>query len=43
MNVEAAHGELVKYLQNVSSNRWLMLKVFGVLIFFFLFFVIFMA
>lgn len=43
INVDAAHSELVRYLQNVSSNRWLMLKIFGVLIFFFLFFVIFMA
>jgi hypothetical protein len=27
----------------VTSNRWLMIKIFGVLIFFFIFFVIFMA
>ncbi len=43
MNVEAGHGELLKYFQSVTSNRWLMVKVFGVLIFFFIFFVIFMA
>eukprot|EP00051_Salpingoeca_urceolata_P015630 m.204031 g.204031 ORF g.204031 m.204031 type:complete len:296 (+) comp18459_c0_seq3:2544-3431(+) len=43
MNVEAAHTELVKYMQSVSSNRWLMLKVFGILIFFFLVFVVFLA
>ena len=43
MNVEAGHGELLKYFQSVTSNRWLMVKVFGVLIFFFIFLVIFMA
>jgi len=43
MNVEAGHSEILKYFQNVTSNRWLMIKIFGVLIFFFIFFVIFMA
>ena len=43
MNVEAAHTELSKYLQSVTSNRWLMLKIFGVLIFFFIIFVVFAA
>ena len=43
MNVEAGHGEILKYFQSVTSNRWLMIKIFGVLIFFFIFFVIFMA
>lgn len=43
MNIEAAHGEILKYFQTVSKNRWLMIKIFGVLIFFFIFFVIFMA
>jgi len=43
VNVEAGHSEILKYFQNVSSNRWLMVKIFGVLIFFFIFFVIFMA
>lgn len=42
-NVEAGHGEILKYFQSVTSNRWLMIKIFGVLIFFFIFFVIFMA
>ena len=32
-----------RYFQSVTSNRWLMVKIFGVLIFFFLIFVIFMA
>lgn len=43
LNVEAGHGEILKYFQSVTSNRWLMIKIFGVLIFFFIFFVIFMA
>ncbi|XP_074642076.1 syntaxin-5-like isoform X2 [Tubulanus polymorphus] len=43
MNVEAAHGEILKYFQSVTSNRWLMIKIFGVLIVFFIIFVVFMA
>ena len=43
LNVDAAHSELVKALQAVSSNRWLMLKIFAVLIVFFIFFVVFVA
>jgi len=43
LNVEAAHNEIIRYFQNITSNRWLMIKIFAVLIFFFLFFVIFMA
>jgi len=43
MNVNAAHGEILKYFQSVSSNRWLMIKVFGVLIVFFIVFVLFFA
>ena len=43
LNVDAGHSEILKYFQSVSSNRWLMVKIFGVLIFFFIFFVIFMA
>ena len=34
---------IFRYFQSVTSNRWLMVKIFGVLIFFFLIFVIFMA
>ena len=33
-NVSGAQRELLKYYANISSNRWLMLKVFGVLIVF---------
>jgi len=43
LNVDMGHNEILKYFQSVTSNRWLMVKIFGVLIFFFLIFVIFMA
>lgn len=43
MNVEAAHSEILKYFQSVTSNRWLMIKIFAVLILFFIIFVVFMA
>ncbi|CAN8032116.1 unnamed protein product [Ixodes persulcatus] len=43
MNVEAAHSEILKYFQSVTSNRWLMIKVFAVLIVFFIIFVVFVA
>ncbi|XP_071164478.1 syntaxin-5-like [Mytilus edulis] len=43
MNIEAAHGEILKYFQSVTSNRWLMIKIFAVLIVFFIVFVVFMA
>lgn len=43
MNIEAAHGQILKYFQSVTSNRWLMIKIFAVLIFFFIFFVVFLA
>lgn len=43
MNVEAGHREILKYFQKVTGNRALMFKVFGVLIFFFIFFVVVMA
>ena len=42
-NVKLGHDELLKYFQSVTSGRTLMVKIFGVLIFFFLLFVIFMA
>ncbi|KAI4463360.1 syntaxin [Holotrichia oblita] len=43
LNIEAAHTQILKYFQSVTSNRWLMIKIFGVLIFFFIFFVVFLA
>ena len=42
-NVESAHGELLKYFQSVTSNRWLIIKIFFVLIIFFIIFVVFMV
>ncbi|PAA82320.1 hypothetical protein BOX15_Mlig004624g3 [Macrostomum lignano] len=43
INVEGAHAELLKFFKTVSSNRRLMLKVFGVLIVFFVLFVVFLS
>ena len=43
MNVSEAHSELLKYFQSVTSNRWLMIKVFFVLITFFIIFVVVMT
>lgn len=43
LNVEAAHQSLLQYLTSVTSNRWLMIKVFAVLFAFFLIFVLFAA
>lgn len=43
MNVEAAHHEILKYFKAISSNRMLMIKVFGIMIVFFVIFVVFMA
>ncbi|KAF8167702.1 integral membrane protein sed5 [Crassisporium funariophilum] len=39
-NIEGGQTELLKYLARVSSSRWLMLKIFGVLIVFFLVFIL---
>lgn len=35
-NVSGAQRELLKYWSSVSSNRWLLAKMFGVLMIFFL-------
>lgn len=42
-NVEAAHDALLRYFASINSNRWLMLKVFGILFLFFILFVVFAA
>ncbi|KAJ2777199.1 Integral membrane protein SED5 [Coemansia javaensis] len=34
INISAAHTELLRYYANISSNRWLMVKVFAVIIVF---------
>jgi syntaxin 5 len=40
LNVSGAQRELLKYYARISSNRWLLIKSFGVIIFFFLLWVI---
>ncbi|CAK9204087.1 hypothetical protein BDL97_14G053000 [Sphagnum fallax] len=42
-NVEGAQGQLLKYLNSISSNRWLIIKIFFVLLAFLLIFVVFVA
>eukprot|EP00040_Diaphanoeca_grandis_P015324 m.78071 g.78071 ORF g.78071 m.78071 type:complete len:300 (-) comp25073_c0_seq1:214-1113(-) len=42
-NVDGAHKELVKWYESVSSNRNLMLKIFGTLLLFFIFFIVVLA
>lgn len=42
-HVEAGHSELLKYFDNISSNRMLILKVFAILIAFIVFFMLFVA
>ncbi|EGV63949.1 Integral membrane protein SED5 [Yamadazyma tenuis] len=36
MNISGAQRELLRYFNRISSNRWLFLKIFGVLIMFFM-------
>ncbi|ORY53759.1 t-SNARE [Rhizoclosmatium globosum] len=40
MNVVSAHNELAKFLERLQGNRWLMIQVFGILVVFFMLFVI---
>ncbi|RAL51074.1 hypothetical protein DM860_005430 [Cuscuta australis] len=42
-NVEGAQGQLVRYFNSISSNRWLMIKIFLVLIVFLIIFLFFVA
>lgn len=42
MNVTGAQNYLMKYYKSISSNRWLIIKVLGVVLFFFFIFVVFM-
>ncbi|KAG0468398.1 hypothetical protein HPP92_017726 [Vanilla planifolia] len=42
-NVEGAQGQLLKYLNSISSNRWLMIKIFFVLMVFLMIFLFFVA
>jgi len=43
LNIQAAHSELLKYFRSVTSNRWLMVKIFATVIIFFIIFVVFFA
>lgn len=42
-NVEGAQGQLHKYLTSISSNRWLIIKIFIVLLVLLLIFIVFVA
>lgn len=42
-NVDAGQAQLLKYLNTISSNRWLMLKIFGVIMIAVMFFLLFVA
>ena len=42
-NVDNAQTQLLKYMNSISSNRWLIMKIFGVLISFLVFFIVFIA
>ena len=42
-NVDSAQAQLLKYLNSISSNRWLIMKVFFVLMLFLIIFVVFVA
>ncbi len=33
-NVDSAQTQLLKYLNTISSNRWLVMKIFGILMVF---------
>ena len=42
-NVESAQAQLMKYFKTISSNRWLAMKVFSVLLLFAVMFIVFVA
>merc|ERR1711977_56244 len=42
-NVESAQAQLMKYFKTISSNRWLAMKVFSVLLMFAVLFIVFVA
>ncbi|GLJ18964.1 hypothetical protein SUGI_0339150 [Cryptomeria japonica] len=42
-NVEGAQGALLKHLSRISSNRWLIVKIFFVIIIFIVIFIVFVA
>ncbi|KAF0990531.1 hypothetical protein HZS_2976 [Henneguya salminicola] len=40
LHVDSAHSELTKYFKSINSNRWLMVKIFGVLFVFIIIFIL---
>lgn len=42
-NVEGARSSLLRHLNQISSNRWLLIKIFAAIIFFLVVFIIFVA
>ncbi|OIW16183.1 hypothetical protein TanjilG_18898 [Lupinus angustifolius] len=42
-NVEGAHSSLLRHFNQISSNRWLLIKIFVVLIIFLIIFLFFLA
>ncbi|KAE9596188.1 hypothetical protein Lal_00030481 [Lupinus albus] len=42
-NVEGAHSSLLRHLNQISSNRWLLIKIFAILILFLMIFLFFVA
>ncbi|KAL7253357.1 hypothetical protein ACSBR1_007813 [Camellia fascicularis] len=42
-NVESARSALLRHLNQISSNRWLMIKIFAILIFFLMVFIFFVV
>ncbi|TYI63007.1 hypothetical protein E1A91_D10G290200v1 [Gossypium mustelinum] len=42
-NVEGARSALLRHLNQISSNRWLLIKIFAAIIFFLVIFIIFVA
>lgn len=41
-NIERGQSELAKYLRSISSNRWLMIKLFAILLVFIIFWSVFL-
>ena len=42
-NVEGAQAQLMRYYKTISSNSWLAMKVFSVLLLFAVLFIVFVA
>lgn len=42
-NVEGARSSLLRHLNQISSNRWLMIKIFAIFIFFLIVFIFFVV